>query len=117
MYYVKFCTYTQTFWYGEDMEFNVIDSFYIDIDEQHQLRISHPLVCNIRTLRSHTEGTSKRPTYADLSKKNITALLPKKEQEYSTDHIRGITFTRFFTMIMMMKDFMEPAQKPQLTMK
>jgi hypothetical protein len=41
------------------------------------LRIAIPLVCDIRTLRSHTEQKIPRPSFEDLLKQNIDAVMPR----------------------------------------
>ncbi len=124
------------------MEFHVVGEYYVDIDEQRQLRIagpgnhlflgfsvvtevvdvsiseytvdhghvvvklvfsadqvriSYPLVCNIRTLRTYTEGAQPRLTYQDLAQQEIDVLLPKEMEEYSKGSVQGLRFLRRFS--------------------
>lgn len=62
-----------------------------------QIELSWPLVCDIRTLRTYTEGKSQRPSYHELASQQITALMPKIVVGPKTNQITAASFSRQYT--------------------
>lgn len=60
------------------------------------VEISQPLVCDIRTLRSHTEGKRNRNTYGELASQGKTELLPQYVENNDLAEKRELSFRREF---------------------